>query len=117
LTSEKLAHTIAGKALEKKAGNVVILDLRHISDVADYFVICSGDSDTHVKAVADHIDDEMRREGSAPWKKEGTQKLLWVLLDFVDVVVHVFQPKIREFYDLERLWGDAKREVITDPQA
>lgn len=116
MTSYELAHAISIKALEKKARNVLIMDLKGLSDIADYFVVCTGDTDTHVKAISDWVDDEMRRSGNAPWKSEGTQKSLWVLHDFVDVVVHVFQPAVREFYSLERLWGDAKIETVVDTE-
>lgn len=115
LTAKELAHAAALLAIEKKATDVVILDLHTLSDVTDYFVICSGDSDTHVKAIADNVDDGMRTEGARVWRSEGYRNLQWVLLDFVDVVVHVFQPKIRTYYELERLWGDAAIERITDP--
>ncbi len=117
MTSHELARFISQKALEKKAHDIIIMDLKGLSDVADFFVLCTGDSDTHVKAISDWIDDELRRSGNAPWKTEGTQKLLWVLHDFVDVVVHIFQPSVREFYSLERLWGDAAIERVVDNEA
>lgn len=114
MTSQETAREIAQCALTKKAHEVVVLDLKNLSDVADYFVICSGDSDTQVKAIADAIDDGMRAQGVRVWKSEGYQNLQWVLLDFVDVVVHVFQKNIRSFYNLEKLWGDAVFEHVTD---
>ena len=95
MTSHALAREIAELALTKKALDVVILDLHSLSDVTDYFVICSGDSDTQVKAIADAVNDGMYRRGTKVWKSEGFQNLHWVLLDYVDVVVHVFQKNIR----------------------
>ncbi len=114
MESKELAQLTAELSLSKKARDVVILDLTGLSDVTNYFVICTGESDTQVKAIADAIDDGAREEGSRVWRREGLKNLQWVLLDFVDVVVHVFQPKVREYYDIERLWGDAPRTVVND---
>jgi ribosome-associated protein len=112
--SLSLAHLIAQLALGKKAKDVRILNLAGLSDVANAFVICSGDSDTHVKAIADAVLDGMIEQGTKVWRKEGLRALQWVLLDCVDVVVHVFQPRTRSYYDIERLWGDAPAELIDD---
>ncbi|MFZ1729631.1 MAG: ribosome silencing factor [Bacteroidota bacterium] len=114
MKSLELAKLTAELALTKKAKDVVILDLTGLSDVANFFVICSGESDTQVKAIADAIDDGAREADSKVWRREGLKNLQWALLDFVDVVVHIFQPKIREYYDIERLWGDAPRTVVKD---
>jgi ribosome-associated protein len=98
----------ARKAVEivlgKKAQDVRLMDLRGVTDIADFFVVCHGDSDLHVKAIADAVLEGMEKA----WHREGTAFLRWVLLDYVDVVVHIFQPETRAFYGLERLWGDAK---------
>jgi len=110
--SSKLARRAAELALSKKAQDVVILDLRGLSAVTDFFVICSGLSDTHVRAIADAVEEGLKREGSRKWHVEGYSHRRWVLLDYVDVVVHVFHHKTREFYLLERLWGDAKVERL-----
>jgi ribosome-associated protein len=99
------AHTLA----EQKARDVVILDLRGLSDAADFFVIASGTSDTHVRALADHTIDALGRAGRAAHHVEGLTQARWALLDFVDFVVHVFHPAQREFYQLERLWADARQ--------
>lgn len=96
-------------ALERKAQDVVALDLRGISSAADFFVIASGTSDVQVKAIAEHITEELRKEGSRPDHVEGLTGGRWVLLDYVDFVVHVFHPQTRGFYQLETLWGDAPR--------
>jgi ribosome-associated protein len=112
ITSEKLARDAAALAVSKKAQDVVILDLRGLSAVTDFFVICSGLSDVHVRAVADAVEEGLEREGAKKWHVEGYRHRRWILLDYVDVVVHVFHHKTREFYLLERLWGDAKVERI-----
>ncbi|MCH7564340.1 MAG: ribosome silencing factor [Gemmatimonadetes bacterium] len=94
-------------ALELKAVDVVALDLRGLSSATDFFVIASGMSDVQVKAVADHVIDELKKEGVRPEHVEGRQAGRWVLIDYVDFVVHVFHQAAREFYQLEMLWGDA----------
>jgi ribosome-associated protein len=98
----------ARTAVSKKAQDIIALDLREVSGVADYFLICSGTSEVQVKAIAEAIDDRLRDEGARSWHVEGFEGRRWVLLDFVEVVVHVFHEKTREYYLLERLWGDAR---------
>jgi ribosome-associated protein len=105
--SEALARRAAELATELKADDVVILDLRGVTDVADFFVIASGTSDTHVRSVAQHVMEEMKHEGMPVHQSEGLTQGRWALLDFVDCVVHVFHPALRQFYQLERLWSDA----------
>ena len=117
LTSSQLAEYIAAAALEKKAGDVVILDLRKLETLTDFFVICTGDVDQHVRAIADHIEREMRAHGERILHREGMEGLNWVLLDYVNVVVHVFRPSFREFYRLEDLWGDADARAVSSDQA
>ena len=92
----------------------MIMDLRKLTDMTDFFVVCSGDSDTQVKAVADAITDGTEKLGSSPWHEEGISNRQWVLIDFVDVVAHVFHKEARRFYGLEKLWGDAKIETMED---
>ena len=99
----------ANLALELKGDDVIVLDLRGISSATDHFLLASGRSDTQVKAIADHITDELKKEGVRPAHVEGKQTGRWVLLDYIDFVVHVFHPQAREFYQLENLWGDAPR--------
>ena len=101
-------------ALEKKAFDVKILDLRKLSSVCDFFVICSASVDVQAKAVADWIIENLQTRGINYWHNEGYQACRWILLDYVDVVVHIFLPEVREFYELERLWGDAKTEELTE---
>jgi ribosome-associated protein len=116
LTPKLLARTCCRFALDKKAEDVMILDLRKLSAPTNYFVICSVSTDRQVKAVADSIIDGMRDKGVKPWHVEGYGALKWVLLDFVDVVVHVFRHDVRSFYALEELWGDAPAEKIEPPK-
>jgi ribosome-associated protein len=91
---------------DRKAEDVTLLDLRKVSSATDFFLIATGRSDTHVSAIADHVVDEMKKEGSRPFGVEGLRSGRWVLIDYVDFVIHVFHPAAREFYQLERLWGD-----------
>ncbi len=99
----------AALALERKAHDIVVLDLRGISSATDFFLIASGNSDVQVKAIADHISEELKKEGERASHIEGVQTGRWVLLDYIDFVVHVFHPQARDFYQLENLWGDAPR--------
>lgn len=94
-------------AQERKARDVMVLDLRGISTATDFFLIASGRSDVQVKAIAEHIVDELRDVGHRPSHVEGLQGGRWALLDYIDFVVHVFHPQARAFYQLENLWGDA----------
>jgi len=94
-------------ALERKATDVMALDLRGISSATDYFVLASGTSDVQVRAVADHIIDELKKQGVRPEHIEGLSGGTWVLIDYIDLVVHVFHYQARDFYQLETLWGDA----------
>lgn len=102
----------------KKAVDVTVIDVRHVSGVADYFVIGTGESDLQVRAVVDAVQEQVKeRIGERPWKKEGTEHNQWVVLDYVDVVVHVFDPERRAYYELERLWGDAPIEHVAENAA
>jgi ribosome-associated protein len=112
LSPHDLAQRAAHLALEKKARDVLIIDVGEISPVCDYFVVVTGDSDPQVRAIVDHVEQELRAAGERPWHVEGRQARQWVLLDYVDVVVHVFRRDARETYMLERLWGDAPRETV-----
>ncbi|MDD8019226.1 MAG: ribosome silencing factor [Bacteroidota bacterium] len=114
MTSKTLAKNIADGALSKKAHDVAIMDLKKLTTMTDYFVVCSVDSDTQARAVADAIKHTTMEKGEVPVRKEGYSDGKWVLLDYVDVVVHVFHKDVRPFYNLEKLWGDAKFEYVTD---
>jgi ribosome-associated protein len=107
-SSSKLADIISSAAAEKKAIDIKILNVKDISPIADYFVICSGNSTIQVKAIADEIEDKMLEQGFELNHKEGYQNARWILLDYGTVIAHVFHNEEREFYDLERLWADAE---------
>jgi ribosome-associated protein len=99
-------------ALDRKAQDLLVLDLRGISTATDWFLVASGTSDTHVRSIAEHVIDEMKKIGVRPGHVEGLRGGRWVLIDFIDFVVHVFHPAAREFYQLERLWGDAPSRAL-----
>ena len=107
---------VAQLALDRKAGDVIALDLRGISSATDFFVIASGTSDVQVRAIADHIVEELKKEGVRPGHIEGVRGGNWVLIDYIDLVVHVFHHAARSFYQLENLWGDAP-QVSFSPSA
>lgn len=98
---------VVGTLDAHKAADIVVLDLRRLSGATDYFVLASGTSDTHVRALAEHVTEVLRKEGQRPHHVEGVGAGRWVLLDFVDFVVHIFHPTLRAYYQLERLWADA----------
>ena len=100
-------RTALEAAIERNARTPIVLDLRGLSDVTDFFVIATGDSDTHAKAISDHVLDRLRESGVRPVGVEGRSTGNWVLMDYVGLIVHVFLGEVREFYQLERLWGDA----------
>ena len=104
----EILHEAARCAVAKKARTPVALDLRELDAVSDYFFICSGTSEVQVKAIAEAVEDGLRERGVRPWHIEGFESRRWVLLDYVEVVVHVFHEKTREYYMLDRLWGDAR---------
>lgn len=109
-SSTDLSQYIIEGMHEKKANQIVLMDLRKINNaITDFFVICSGNSDTQVDAIAQSVEDVVyKRSKQDPWNKEGRQNKEWILLDYVDVVVHVFQSEKRAFFDIESLWGDAE---------
>jgi ribosome-associated protein len=113
LRSTTLASKIAGLAQTRKASDIVIMNLRKLTSVTDYFVVCSADSDTQAKAIADAVEEGMEKEGVSPWHREAGSTN-WILLDYVDVVLHVFHRNTRQFYSLERLWGDAEIRRVQD---
>ena len=110
LSPERLATTIAALAADRKATDIVTLDLRAVAGYTDFFVICSGTSDRHVKATHDAIHQGLKQHrGVLPARVEGLREARWILMDYLDVVVHVFTPETRAFYRLETLWGDVPR--------
>ncbi|MBT8386908.1 MAG: ribosome silencing factor [Ignavibacteria bacterium] len=114
MESREFADKITELIFNKKGYDVLIMDLRNLTSFTDYFIICSADSEVQVKAVADEIDKDFRDKGIKCWHREGYLGLTWVLLDYVDVVVHIFKKDAREFYSLEKLWGDAPTDKIQD---
>ncbi|MBF0479044.1 MAG: ribosome silencing factor [Candidatus Omnitrophica bacterium] len=102
-------NKIAQFAADKKAESITILEMKDIVNFCDYFVICTGNTDRHVKAIADNIEDELAKSGMKISPKQRTGKNDWVIFDIGDIVVHVFQKDTREFYQLEYLWRDAKK--------
>lgn len=115
MTSRQKALAVAAAAGEKKGIDIRVLDLREMNAFTDFFVIASGSSDRHARAVADSVLVELARQGERPLGIEGEEKGRWILVDLGDVVLHVFQPEVRDFYALERLWGDA--ETVELPRA
>jgi len=105
--SAALAQRIGALCEEYKATDITILSLEGVSDMTDYFVIASGTSDTHVRSTAQRLEDALKHEGERPAHTEGIEQGRWAILDYVDVVVHLFHPAMRSYYQLERLWGDA----------
>jgi ribosome-associated protein len=102
----------AALCADNKANDVVMLNLKPLTDMTDYFVIASGTSDTHVRSIAEHVVMELKKEGIPVYHVEGLPQGRWVLLDYVDFVVHIFHPSLRAFYQLERLWGDAEITTV-----
>ncbi len=116
VSAQKLSEVIVKGMQEKKATDIVVLDLRKVKNaVADFFVICSGNSDKQLDAITDSVDEEVYKTlKENPWHTEGKNNKEWMLLDYIDVVAHVFRKDKREYYSLERLWGDADITEIAD---
>ncbi|MFC1606344.1 ribosome silencing factor [Candidatus Latescibacterota bacterium] len=113
--SEQLVKRIIDLILDKKGEDIAILDLRELSSFSDFFVIATGSSSVHVKAVADEIQEKLKKEDKTmPWHTEGYEAQKWILLDYVDVVVHIFDKGTREYYKLEKLWEDAEIQYIDE---
>jgi ribosome-associated protein len=113
LEPAKLAELIAGYAADVKAIDIVELDLRDVLGYTDYFVICSGGTDRQTKAIHDRINEGMKKQhGILPRRVEGLREARWILLDYLDVIVHVFTPDARDFYRLEQLWGEAPKRAV-----
>lgn len=107
------ARRAAALCVDNKASDVVLLDLHGVTDMTDYFVVATGTSDTHVRSVAGNLVAAMAKSGWTAHHVEGIEQGRWVLVDFVDFVVHVFHPSMRSYYQIERLWGDATAVAIT----
>lgn len=114
LTAEQLRNLVVKGMLEKKGQDIVVMDLRGVANaITDFFIICSGTSDTQIDAIASSVEEEVYKTSKInPWHREGQQNREWILLDYVDIVAHVFKKERRAFYDLEQLWGDAEIQHI-----
>lgn len=113
--TRELAALVVEAMQSKKAHDVVVIDVHAVSGVTDYYVVATGASDLQVRAIVEAVEQQVREAtGEKPWKREGLQHLQWAVLDYVDVVVHVFDPERRTFYDFERLWGDAPTEHVAE---
>jgi len=115
-SSQEKAFLCARALLDRKAIDLVILEVKDLSSFTDYFLICSGNSDRQVQAIASHIEEKLGKEGIHPLGIEGKREGRWTLLDYGDVVVHIFFQPVREFYDLERLWSEATRVELPLPK-
>ena len=114
MTPEEVVEAIAGYAGDVKAIEIVALDVRGVLDYADFFVICSGNTDRQTKAIHDRIHEGMKKDHDLlPRRVEGTQEAKWILMDYLDVVIHIFTPETREFYALEKLWGEVPAKALT----
>jgi ribosome-associated protein len=114
--TQKLLDAILQALWSKNAFNTVVLHVGKLTDITDYFVIVSGRSDRHVMAISDILQAQLKEKGVVPLGVEGKRALKWVLVDFGDVVVHIFEKETRAFYELEKLWGDAQRIDVEEPQ-
>ena len=112
--TQKFANQIAELMLEKKALDVEIIDVSKITTLTDYFIVCTSDSDPQTRAITDHINEQMKQLGYKSWHTEGYQNREWVLIDFVNVVVHIFSKEYRQYYEFERLWADGKITKVED---
>ncbi|PTW01301.1 ribosome-associated protein [Halanaerobium saccharolyticum] len=109
LSIKDIALIAADAADDKKAEDIEVLNVQGLTVIADYFVICSGNSDQQVRAIARAVDEKLSEKGIEPKRMAGMDDAKWVLIDYADVIVHVFQKREREYYDLERLWSDAEK--------
>lgn len=114
MTHARLPEMVAAAASDKKARDIVIIDMEGVSIVTDHFVICSANSTTQVQAIADNIEEKLAEQGIKPLRKEGYRTARWILLDYGACVAHVFVEEDRRFYSLEKLWGDAKAYAYQD---
>jgi len=114
INGEERVLLCVNASLKRKAKDLIILNVRELSSFADYFIICSGTSDRQVQAIAESIQENLKENGILPLGVEGERIGKWVLMDYEDIIVHIFYEPIREFYDIERLWSDAPRMVIED---
>lgn len=116
--SQKLIEAISEGLLDKKAEEITILDVHELTTLADNFVICHASTDVQIKAIADSVVKHTKEQlGEKPWKEEGRDTRRWVILDYVNVVVHIFKKELREYYALEKMWNDAEIIRVEDTKA
>ena len=114
LEPKELLLLCVNAALERKAEDIAILNVKYLSSVTDYFVICSGNSDRQIRSLADHVSQRLKKERILPLGIEGERSGSWILMDYGDVILHIFYKPVREFYDVEGLWSDAPRMIIDE---
>ena len=114
--SKNDAQRISELMLEKKAIDIIIIDVRKITTLTDFFVVCTSESKPQTRAITDHINQKMKEEGVRSWHIEGYEHLDWVLIDFVNIVVHIFSKETREYYEFERLWADGTITKVQDEE-
>ena len=112
--SQNDAQRISELMMEKKAIDIIIIDVRKITTLTDFFVVCTSESEPQTRAITDHINQKMKEEGVRSWHIEGYEHLNWVLVDFVNIVVHIFSKDTREYYEFERLWADGTITKVQD---
>jgi ribosome-associated protein len=113
--SKEMVEIVTEALLSRKGKEITVLDVSELTTLTEYFVVCHGTSDVQVKALADAVEEDLREKlGEKAWKKEGLQGRAWIILDYVNIVVHVMSKEKRDFYGLERMWNDAKTTLIKD---
>ena len=112
--TDKIVKKIGDLILDKKGADIKILDVRELTTLTEYFIICTSDSAPKTRAITEHIKTELKKGDISPWHIEGLEKMEWVLMDYVNIVINVFNPDMREYYDIERLWSDAKITKVCD---
>ena len=112
--SQLHAQRISELMLEKKAIDIIIIDVREITTLTDFFVVCTSESEPQTRAITDHINQTMKKEGTQSWHIEGYEHLDWVLVDFVNIIVNIFSKDKREYYEFERLWADGTITKVQD---
>ena len=112
--SKNTAKKIGDLILDKKGTNIKILDVKELTSLTEFFIICTSDSGPKTRAITEHIKTELKKDQISPWHIEGLEKMEWVLLDYVNIVVNIFNPEMREYYNIERLWSDAEIIEVSD---
>ena len=114
MNSQELMNRIVAILSKRKTENIKVLDISSLTTIADYFVICNGNSTTQIKSLADEVEEKLKEVDITPYSKEGFSDASWVLLDYSTVVVHIFNPEKRDFYSIESLWSDAPEVDVSD---